>query len=72
MSDRKYRQHGYMDRTDSNRFECAQHIAERVARKDVRNECTFYSIRVMVEKETSTNVARVDDARKAFENLFKK
>jgi hypothetical protein len=26
----------------------------------------------MVEKETSTSAARVDDARKAFENLFKK
>jgi len=56
----------------SSRFECTQHIPERVARKDVRNTCSFYSIRVMVEKETSTSAARVDDARKAFENLFKK
>jgi len=56
----------------SSRFECGQPIPERVARKDVRNECTFYSIRVMVEKETSTSAAKVDDARKAFENLFKK
>jgi hypothetical protein len=50
-----------------------QPIPERIARKDARNECTFYSIRVMVEKETSTPTpVRADDARKAFENLFKK
>lgn len=56
----------------SSRFECTQHIAERIPRKDVRNSCTFYSIRVMVEKETSTSAMKADDARKAFENLFKK
>ncbi len=57
----------------SSRFECMQPIPERVARKDQPNECTFYSIRVSVEKETSTpGPARPDDARKAFENLFKK
>jgi predicted RNA-binding Zn-ribbon protein involved in translation (DUF1610 family) len=57
----------------SSRFECTQPIPERIARKDQRNECTFYSIRVMVEKETSTPKAmRPNDARQAFENLFKK
>jgi len=57
----------------SSRFECTQPIPERIPRKDQRNECTFYSMRVMVEKETSTpGPARGDDARKAFENLFKK
>lgn len=56
----------------SSRFECTQPIPERIARKDARNECGFYSIRVTMEKETSTPAARVDDARKAFENLFKK
>ena len=55
------------------RFECMQPIPERIARKDQRNECTFYSMRVTMEKETSTPTAgRGDDARKAFENLFKK
>jgi hypothetical protein len=50
-----------------------QPIPERIPRKDQRNECSFYSMRVMVEKETSTpSAARGDDARKAFENLFKK
>lgn len=57
----------------SSRFECTQPIPARVPRKDVRNECTFYAIRVMVEKETSTPAAsRPSDARQAFENLFKK
>jgi predicted RNA-binding Zn-ribbon protein involved in translation (DUF1610 family) len=56
----------------SSRFECMKPIPERIARKDQRNECTFYAMRLAVEKETSTPGARVEDARKAFENLFKK
>jgi predicted RNA-binding Zn-ribbon protein involved in translation (DUF1610 family) len=57
----------------SSRFECMQPVTERIPRKDERNECTFYSIRVMVEKETSTpSAARPSSARQAFENLFKK
>jgi hypothetical protein len=65
------RQCTYFD--TSSRFECTQPIPERVARKDERNECTFFSMRVRVEKETSTPTsARPMDARTAFENLFKK
>ena len=57
----------------SSRFECMQPIPERIPRKDVRNECTFYEIRVTMEKETSTPASsRPVDARQAFENLFKK
>lgn len=56
----------------SSRFECTQPISERMPRKDVRNDCTSYAIRVTMEKETSISAGRVDDARKAFENLFKK
>jgi hypothetical protein len=57
----------------SARFECTQPIPARIARKDVENQCTFYSISVRVEKQTSTPVAaRPQDARQAFENLFKK
>jgi predicted RNA-binding Zn-ribbon protein involved in translation (DUF1610 family) len=57
----------------SSRFECTQPIPERIPRKDQLNNCAFYSIRVMVEKETSTPKAlRPNDARQAFENLFKK
>jgi hypothetical protein len=36
------------------RFECMQPVTERVAKKDARNECTFYELRVTREKETST------------------
>ncbi len=54
----------------ASRFECRQHVAERVPRKDMRNACTLFSIKVAVEKETGS--ARADDARRAFENLFKK
>ncbi len=140
MSDRKYRQHGYMDRgdnhpeskpqpkpskdmtfgpraiqmaptrtvsrcaqcgvvlnamTDANgacprcgtalhackqcthfdpgsRFECRQPITARIAKKDAQNQCTFFSLSTRVERETSASAARADDARRAFENLFKK
>lgn len=65
------RQCTYFD--TSSRFECTQPIPERIPRKDERNQCTFYSMRVRVEKETSTPAAvKPQDARQAFENLFKK
>lgn len=54
------------------RFECRQSITERVSPKDTRNLCTMYAIRQAVERETSSSPLRADDARKAFENLFKK
>lgn len=55
------------------RFECMQPVTERIAKKDARNNCTFYEIRVTREKETSTPATlRPSDARQAFENLFKK
>jgi hypothetical protein len=54
------------------RFECTQPIPERIAQKDTRNDCQLYALRVSVERETSPGAARPDDARRAFENLFKK
>jgi hypothetical protein len=55
------------------RFECMQPVKERVAKKDARNECPSYEMRVTREKETSTPaVARPSSAREAFDNLFKK
>jgi predicted RNA-binding Zn-ribbon protein involved in translation (DUF1610 family) len=55
------------------RFECMQPVKERVAKKDARNECPSYEMRVTREKETSTPASqRPSDARTAFENLFKK
>ena len=65
------RQCTYFD--TSSRFECMQPIPERIPRKDERNQCSFYSMRVRVEKETSTPAAvKPQDARQAFERLFKK
>jgi hypothetical protein len=49
-----------------------QTVADRIARKDARNECTFYSISVRVEKQTSTGPsAKPNSARQAFDDLFK-
>jgi len=56
----------------SSRFECNQPIPARISPKDKRNDCPLYSIRVMVEKETSSKGSqRPNDARAAFDNLFK-
>jgi hypothetical protein len=55
------------------RFECMQTIIERVLKKDARNNCPLYEIRLIREKETSTPASlKPSDARQAFENLFKK
>jgi len=65
-------------------FECTQPIAERITKKDAKNHCTFFEFRRTVEKDTSpvnyatnapappTPAGRPNDARKAFEDLFKK
>lgn len=66
-------------------FECTQPITEGIPRKDAKNECTFFEFRMTVEKDTSPvnypsvtpaaapiSAGRPDDARKAFEDLFKK
>ena len=55
------------------RFECMQPVKERIAKKDARNDCELFEIRVTREKETSTPATlRPNAARAAFENLFKK
>jgi hypothetical protein len=67
----------------SRQFECTQPIPERIAKKDAKNNCTFFEFRMTVEKDTSPinypksapaapPEARPNDARKAFEDLFKK
>lgn len=60
------------------RFECAQPITERIVDKDARNECPVFALRVTIERDASGGTASVvpaprpDDARRAFDNLFKK
>jgi len=54
------------------RFECAQPVPERVADKRARNECSSFSLRVAVERETGSAPIRPGDVRRGFDNLFKK
>jgi hypothetical protein len=54
------------------RFECSQPIPERIADKRARNECPFFSLRVTVERETSSGSSGPEAARRALQNLFKK
>lgn len=67
---RSCKQCAYFD--PGHRFECTQPIPERIPDKGARNECTFFSLRVTVERNTSSGSVRPDDARRAFDNLFKK
>ena len=56
----------------SRQFECRQPVSARVSPKDALNTCTFYDVRQSVERETTSGGTRANDARQAFENLFKK
>jgi len=56
----------------SSRFECRELVAARIYPKDTANACTFFEIRQSVERETTTGGVRANNARQAFENLFKK
>jgi hypothetical protein len=55
----------------SSRWECSKPIPARVTPKDSRNECTFFNSAVFVERTFEAN-ATPQDARKAFDALFKK
>jgi len=52
------------------RLECMQPIPARVSPKDAKNQCTFFSARIKVERETGS-AAPVSGAKKAFDDLFK-
>lgn len=60
----------------SARFECLQPIPERVAPKNVRNQCGLFAPKKSVERETSSSQApskiKPQTAREAFDALFKK
>ena len=51
------------------RFECMQTIPARISPKNSKNSCGLFAPRTTVERETTT--PRTDDARKAFDDLFK-
>ena len=56
----------------SARFECARPIPERIANKKAKNECTFYAPAKAFDLTGSRGEATPDDARSAFDALFKK
>jgi len=56
----------------ASRFECSQPITERIAQKEARNDCQYFALRTVVEREVSPGGVRPEDARRAFESLFKK
>ncbi len=56
----------------ASRFECSQPVAERVSPKDVGNDCEYFEGRTTVEKMTTTGSEKPQDARDAFDDLFKK
>lgn len=52
-----------------NRFECTENIPARITPKDKQNACDLFSPRTTVERETGST--RPNDARSAFDDLFK-
>ena len=56
-------------------FECTEPILQRITKKDIRNECTYFVARTSIERETHDSggpAVRPSSARSAFDNLFKK
>ena len=56
----------------SARFECARPIPARIPAKKLANQCTFYSPARSFDLTGAKAVNTPDDARAAFERLFKK
>ncbi len=64
----------------SARNECLQSVPERIARKNVRNQCALFEPKRTIERETGsaeksktiTAPKNAQDARQAFDALFKK
>lgn len=65
----------------STRYQCLKPIPARIAYKDQANECELFSSRVTVAREVTTSPSNgpavstprsPQDARAAFDNLFKK
>jgi len=57
------------------KFECTEPILQRITKKDIRNNCTYFVARTSIERETHDSGGpsiRPSSARSAFDNLFKK
>jgi hypothetical protein len=60
-----------LNNSECPRFVLPQPVPERIADKRARNDCTFFSLRATVERETSSASGRPDDPRRALNDLFK-
>ncbi len=56
----------------SARYECTQPIPVRIANKNARNECTFYAPAKSFDLAGTRAIGTPDEARAAFDRLFKK
>ena len=56
----------------SARFECTQPIPQRIASKTAANQCSFFSPARAFDLTGSRGAETPDDARAAFDKLFKK
>ena len=54
------------------RFQCRKPVTQRIAKKDMRNECELFEPRKTVERETTAATVESRDPRSAFDQLFKK
>ena len=62
------RQCNYFD--PSARFECSKPITTKIVNKNARNPCELFAPRTVVERQTTSGAP--NDARAAFNKLFKK
>jgi len=53
------------------RFECRLNVPG-YPKKDLHNDCAKFALSERVERETTAGANSVEDARRAFDNLFKK
>lgn len=54
------------------RFQCAKPVAAAVNDKSARNQCDLFALKTTVERDVSTPAKTTDNARSAFDSLFKK
>ena len=54
------------------RFECSRPVPARIPDKAAANECPEFALRVVTERDTSMGAIRPEDAKRAFDRLFKK
>jgi hypothetical protein len=54
------------------RFECAQPVPARIPDKAAHNDCPLFALRVVAERDAFPGSTKPEDARRAFDSLFKK